>query len=59
MEARPKGPSAFVAPGGKNKWLSKKVQDGASKFWSCQIHTLGKNGAFKICRLKVNQVKFW
>ena len=25
MEARPKGPSAFAAPGGKNKWLSKKV----------------------------------
>ena len=25
MEARLKGPSAFVAPGGKNKWLSKKV----------------------------------
>ena len=24
MEARPKGPSAFAAPGGKNKWLSKK-----------------------------------
>ena len=25
MEARPKGPSAFAAPGGKNKWLWKKV----------------------------------
>ena len=25
MEARPKGPSAFAAPGGKNKRLSKKV----------------------------------
>ena len=25
MEARPKGPSALPAPGGKNKWLSKKV----------------------------------
>ena len=24
MEARPKGPSAFAAPCGKNKWLSKK-----------------------------------
>ena len=24
MEARPKGPSAFAAPGGKNKSLSKK-----------------------------------
>ena len=24
-EARPKGPSAFAALGGRNKWLSKKV----------------------------------
>ena len=32
MEARPKGPSAFAAPGGKNKWLSKKDQDGKRKY---------------------------
>ena len=25
MEARPKGPSAFSAPGGKNKWVVGKV----------------------------------
>ena len=30
MEARPKGPSAFLAPGGKNKWVFEK--DGASKY---------------------------
>ena len=32
MEARPKGPSALAAPGGKNKWLSKKFEDEASKY---------------------------
>ena len=25
MEARPKGPSAFATPGGKNRWVVKKV----------------------------------
>ena len=25
MEARPKGPLAFATPGGKNKWVVKKV----------------------------------
>ena len=25
MEARPKGPLAFTTPGGKNKWVVKKV----------------------------------
>ena len=58
MEARPKGPSAFAAPGGKNNSCRKKFQDLASKYWSGQIDTRKKNGSLKICRLKVNQVKF-
>ena len=59
MEARPKGPSASAVPCCKNKWLSKKFQDGASKYLGCQIDTRGKNESLKIYRLKVNRGKFW
>ena len=57
-EARPKGPSAFPSrrPAVKTNGCRKKFQDGASKYWSCQIDTRGKNGSLKIYRLIVNQV---
>ena len=45
-------------PAVKTNGCRKKFQDGASKYWSCQIDTRGKNGSLKIYRLKVNQVKF-
>ena len=42
----------------KTNGCRKKFQDLASKYWSGQIDTRKKNGSLKICRLKVNQVKF-
>ena len=60
MEARPKGRSAFAAPGGKNKWLLKK----GFKMEQVNIEVVKltpeeRTGSLKIYRLKVNQVKFW